>query len=215
MRGGRGEEKVSPGPRSPPSPCRRLSWLDCTVLIGLLLAGCGRGGAADVGPVAQRPPRPLPLATATPPPQAIEIALYLPRLFEDDSLGLRRVSRTIVPSGEPARDAVEALIRGPNGDERAADIQYPLDRRTRVLAARVEGGLVELELDDEGLRLVHGRPYSELVFWSIVYTLTEAPGVDGVMLLREGRPLLEFGSPPVAVPPGASRRDAPAWVRPR
>jgi spore germination protein GerM len=84
-----------------------------------------------------------------------------------------------------------------------------------VLDLRVEGGTAAIELDDAGLRRVHGRPYSELVFWSIVYTMTEVPGVERVSLLRGGVPLPALGDPPFSVPAVAGRQDAPAWVRPR
>lgn len=82
------------------------------------------------------------------------------------------------------------------------------------MEARVEGGACTVELDD-WLRRVHGRPFSELVFWSVVYTLTEVPGIERVALTRGGAPLKELGDPPFAVPIVATRADAPVWARPR
>ncbi len=68
---------------------------------------------------------------------------------------------------------------------------------------------------ESGIEKVHGRPFSELVYWSIVYTLTEVPAVDRVALLYRGQPLQEIGFPPVPVLPVATRADVPDWARPR
>ncbi|HEV8613561.1 MAG TPA: GerMN domain-containing protein [Gemmatimonadales bacterium] len=145
---------------------------------------------------------------------AEEVTIYLPRLFADGTLGLQGVPRPIDADRDPAWEVLQALIRGPDGEERAADFQYALDRRTRALGVRVEGGTGTIEFG-EGLERVHGRPFSELVYWSIVYTMTEVPGVDRVALTHEGRRLATLGSPPFDVPSVASRAEAPSWARPR
>ena len=142
-----------------------------------------------------------------------QTVIYLPALLEDDSLGLRAAPRGLPGTGEPLREALEALILGPNGSERAADFEVALDRRTRLLAASVERGTASIEFD-EGIERVHGRPFSELVYWSIVYTATEVPGVERVRLLRQGSVIGELGDPPFTVPDTAGRDDAPAWARP-
>jgi spore germination protein GerM len=120
-----------------------------------------------------------------------------------------------VPASQPpAYAALAALIAGPDGDERADDFQYPLDRRTAIRDVRVDDGVAILDLGPEVDR-VRGRPYSELVYWSLVYTLTEVPGIDRITLRREGAPLAELGDPPFSVPTAAGRGDAPGWARPR
>lgn len=179
------------------------------------LAGCE--SASSVSPEARLPRQRLEGAAASRAIQTLgakEITIYLPRLFEDGSLGLRAVPRTVEPSEVAGREALEALIRGPNGDERAANFQYALDRRTRVKTFRVEGDTGVAELD-EGLERVHGRPFSELVYWAIVYTLTETPGIEQVMLVRGDAPVTELGDPPARVPAPAGRADVPSWARPR
>ena len=154
------------------------------------------------------------ITPATAAPGATEVAVYLPRLFEDGSLGLQAVPRHVVLSGDPLRDLLLMFIQGPDGNERADNYQYAIDRRTQVVTARLEGDTVHLELD-EGLLRVHGRPYSELVYWSLVFTLTELPGVHGVSLREGDRPLATLGDPPFAVPVRGSRAMAPPWARPR
>lgn len=179
-----------------------------------VLAGCE--SASEVAPRRGLSPRQLDEATSRPIQtlDALQITIYLPRLFEDNSLGLRAVARDVEPSEVRGREALEALIRGPNGDERAANFQYALERRTRVKTFRVEGGTAMIELD-EGLERVHGRPFSELVYWAIVYTLTETPGVERVVLARGDAPVTELGAPPARVPAPAGRVDVPSWARPR
>jgi spore germination protein GerM len=83
-----------------------------------------------------------------------------------------------------------------------------------LLATTVDAGVATIELG-ERIQRVHGRPYSELVYWSIVFTATEAPGVEAVRLLYRGVPLTELGAPPFAVPSEGRREAAPAWARPR
>ncbi|MBM2812850.1 MAG: putative Lipoprotein LpqB, GerMN domain protein [Chloroflexi bacterium] len=145
--------------------------------------------------------------------QVAEVVIYLPRLLDDASLTLQRVTRTVVTSGDPSRDALETLIRGPNGQERAEGLYPALDPHTQVLGLTVEAGTASVELD-EGLRRVHGRPFSELVYWSMVYTLTEAPGVRGVRLVRGGGPLASMGDPAFELPAEGTRDSAPSWARP-
>ena len=141
-----------------------------------------------------------------------QLAIFLPRLLEDNSLRLARTARTI-PSEEAARWTLQALIDGPDGDERAGDYQYPLSPRTRILDLTVTDGTVSVEFDSE-IDRVRGRPFSELAYWSIVFTLTEVPGVRAVALVRAGEPVTEFGFPPVPIRRVATRAEAPAWVVP-
>ena len=175
------------------------------------------GGYRGIGAVAS-PTAALNAATrglARPAPaQAGSLTIYLPRLFEDDSLGLRAVIRPTRLPDQMARQALEELIQGPTGDERAADFEYPLSPRTALRDVRVANGTAIIDFES-GLDRVNGRPYSELVFWSIIYTLTDVPGIDRAMLMERGTMLHQLGDPPFAVPATASRADAPDWARPR
>jgi len=191
----------------------RVQTIRCIVLLIAIvgLGACGGGTNGVLPRSVAGGERSTPVFGA----ETIALTIYLPRLFEDDSLGLQAVDRHVASTGVPARDALEALIKGPDGPERARDFEYALDRRTRVVYLQVEGGTVVIELDDEGLARVHGRPFSELVYWSLVYTETEIPGVERVLLRRAGEPLQSLGDPPYAVPGAAGRQDAPAWARPR
>jgi spore germination protein GerM len=150
---------------------------------------------------------------ATPEGETHAIMIYLPRRFMDDSLGLQAVPRT-VPADQPlALAALTALVAGPNGDERADDFHYPLDRRTTIRGVQVEDRVAILDLGAQ-IDRVRGQPFSELAYWSLVYTLTEVSGVDRVALRREGVPLTQFGDPPFPLPNGG-RGEAPGWARPR
>jgi hypothetical protein len=167
------------------------------------------------GPVApDRDARPPSLLFATPEGESRTITIYLPRRFMDDSLGLQGVSREVPASQPPTLAALTALVAGPDGDEHADDFQYPLDRRTRIHGVQVENQVAILDLGAE-IDRVRGRPYSELVFWSLVYTLTEIPDVERIALRRDGLALPELGDPAFTLPATAGRSDAPAWARPR
>ena len=166
------------------------------------------------GPASPGPQAPTRALARLAPAQGGPVTIYLPRLFEDGSLGLRAVARPATNADEPLRDAIEALIRGPNGGERADDFEYPLDPRTALRSVAVNGGMATIDFES-GIDGVYGRPYSELVYWSIVYTATEVPGVDRVTLAYRGSMLREIGEPTLAVPAAAGRADAPDWARPR
>ena len=189
---------------------RPLGGFALSAVLALAIAACQAEAPAAPAPVeAAAGP-----STVAPAGAAGSFTIYLPRLFEDDSLGLRGVARSLTWSGAPARDAIDELIRGPNGDERAADFQYPLDRRTRLRSATITDGTATVDFET-GLERVHGRPFSELVYWSILYTATEVRGVERVVLQEGGGRLSELGFPAFSVPATATRQDAPAWVRPR
>jgi len=87
-------------------------------------------------------------------------------------------------------------------------VQYALDRGTRILGLSLNDGTAVIELDSEGLDRIHGRPFSELAFWSLVFTMTEAPGIESVTLVKDGTPLAALGDPPFTLPTQASRSQA-------
>ena len=198
-------------------PRRCRVWAPLVVLIALALAISLVDCDALRGPPPQGPGQaPSASRTSTPLPAGVSptrVTVYFPRYFEDGSLGLRGVERT-VRADQTARGALEALIAGPDGPERALDLEYPLNRRTKILSLGVESGIASVEFGPE-LAEVRGRPFSELAYWSIVYTLTDVSEIQGVSLLQAGQPLRNFGYPPVPIPVVAGRVDAPAWVTPR
>lgn len=182
-------------------------------LLGLLAAtACGLlDGPSQAQPAGSAAANPTPNLGG---PSAVVITIYLPRLFPDGALGLAAAQRSSPVGAEPVRAALEAVIGGPNGDERAADYEVALDRHTQILSVDKKAGTALVEFDDT-LARVRGRPFSELIYWALVYTATEAPEVERLGLLRHLQPLIEFGYPPVAIAPRAGRNDAPSWVRPR
>ena len=177
-------------------------------------------GGCDLlsGPSAAQSARPS-VAIPTPnfstqPLSGTIITIYLPRLFPDGSLGLAAVQRGIPPQDDQLADALQALIQGPSGDERAEDYEVALDRHTQVLSVQREGDSALVAFDDN-LARVRGRPFSELVYWAIVFTATETPGTQRVGLLQQNAALTQFGYPAIPIAPRASRADAPSWVQPR
>ena len=194
------------------SACQRTGGLLWLFVVSVLILACGLFPAP--GEPSRQPVRRPGFFPGTPEGETRPITIYLPRRFQDDSLGLQAVERAVPLEQEPAYAALAAFIRGPNGDERADDFQYPFDRRTRINSVAVNGGTARVNLGPEIDRL-RGRPYSELVYWTLVHTLSEVPGVERVALEREGLPLTELGDPAFVVPSVAGRADAPVWARPR
>jgi hypothetical protein len=193
---------------------RQIPLRVCIGALLLIVLGCELRGPAPapprpaLSPAPDRPPTPVGADRA-----GTETTIYLPRWFEDDTLGLRGVRRSVATDVLP-QAIVQALIAGPNGEERASRFAYPLDTRTRAVAVRTVESMVFVELSDESRRVM-GRPFSELVYWSLVYSLTEVPGLQRVGLERSGEPLLSFGQPLVPIMHTAGRDAAPTWARPR
>src|SRR6266516_5349900 len=101
--------------------------MSCIALLIVLIVGlaaCNGGTNRGPAPSVAGYERSTPVSGA----ESIALTIYLPRLFEDDSLGLQAVDLHVASTGVPARDALEALIKGPDCPERARDFEYALDR---------------------------------------------------------------------------------------
>jgi hypothetical protein len=192
--------------------------------IAFVLAACGSAETPRATTAQPAPPGPPPTTAVGPAStrglarpvlsQSGPVTIFLPRLFEDNSLGLRSAGRPSSLPADPAREALDALIQGPSGDERAADFEYALEPHTELRSVTVTNGTAVVDFGS-GVDKVVGRPFSELVYWSIVYTLTEVPGVERVTLAYRGQPMQTLGSPPFPLHPAATRADSPDWARPR
>jgi hypothetical protein len=118
------------------------------------------------------------------------VSLYLPqRLGPDGPPGqiarvLMPVDREPRPATAPARQAVLDLRVGPSPEERAHGFTAALDPKTRIRDVRVASGVATVELA--------GREPDIGGTGSIVYSLTELPGVHVVRIRLDGRPCCAY-----------------------
>ncbi|MDQ3458959.1 MAG: GerMN domain-containing protein [Deinococcota bacterium] len=118
--------------------------------------------------------------------------VYFVRSQQLDSR-LEPVSRPLGVQDQEARlkNALDALIAGPNAEEKARGLSSAMPQETRVLDLDFAGGLVTVNLSAEferggGTTLMTAR------LNQLFYTLTEDPAVTRVSLDVEGWPVKVF-----------------------
>ncbi|MBT8202375.1 MAG: GerMN domain-containing protein [Acidimicrobiia bacterium] len=138
---------------------------------------------------------------------------------------VRPVIRQIEPTVEVARAAITELIAGPSADERAGTpaISGGLPDGTRLLGLTIRDGVARVDLSEEIEDI--GGTFGEMsVLAQLVFTLTQFPTVDNVVLLIEGAEVEFFGGHGMDVSPSMDRDyflggglvpdiliDTPAW----
>lgn len=108
------------------------------------------------------------------------VRVYLPR---GEYLGV--VTRTVPATPAIARAAMEQLLAGPNANEQGWGFSTTIPEGTRLLGLTIDGGTARVDLSGEfesggGLLSVTMR------LAQVVYTLTQFPTVDRVVLMMDG-----------------------------
>ncbi len=95
-----------------------------------------------------------------------------------------------VPSGHPARSALESLLYGklPKGLER------PLPPGVQLLGVKARNGVVSANFSKDLIRNFQGGSDNEgVAVYAVVNTLTSLPGIRQAQILVEGRPVDSIG----------------------
>jgi spore germination protein GerM len=150
-------------------------------------------------------------------PQSV-LNVYFPRMDSQGSVTLIRVERLVASSERTAASAVARFVAGPSGDERATDVGVALHRSTNVHSVEVRDGVAIVDFGPNVQR-VAGKPWVEAVYWSLVLTVLDVPGVESLQLRVDGQPLQQLGYPPYPVDVCARGDAAPfpvqSWEGPR
>lgn len=119
---------------------------------------------------------------------------------------VRPVIRQIKPTLEVARAAVNELIAGPTDDERAGipAIHGGLPDGTQLLGLTVRDGTAWVDLSEQ-IEDVGGTFGEMSVLAQLVFTLTQFPTVDEVVLMIEGEAVQFYGGHGMEVAPSMSR----------
>ncbi len=206
------------------------------VALALVAAACGESeGISDqttsttlpAPTTTTQPPTPATTTTTTIPVvnQYVRVYLLIDEVGGDGGPFVRPVGRIIEPTLEVARAALAALIAGPTVDEQSGTpaIQGGLPDGTELLGLTIADGIARADFSTE-IEDIGGTFGETSVLAQVVFTLTQFPTVDEVVLLIEGVEVEFFGSHGMEVTPSLTRDsflggglvaeiliDSPAW----
>ncbi len=130
-------------------------------------------------------------------PKNIRMDFYFAVIGEGYSLGAEE--RTIA-AGSPKNAAISAmkeLLKGPNS------IFYfsVIPPGTSLLGVDIYENFIRVDLSQEFLaNSLDTRVLDGLIIYSMVNTLTQIPGIDGVLFLIEGKSIREYGNIDLSLP---------------
>jgi hypothetical protein len=154
------------------------------LVLAVVAAGCGAGeGVRDEGGQAVVNP------IANPAVAKRTIFIYLLRYGL-----LVKVQRTVPGAQAPEREALQALLDGPNAREKAQRFTTAIPPQTTLASAAAPNGSAAVDLialDDNGILRTAASDDVEarqrqLMLKQIVYTLTEFPDIDNVEVNLNG-----------------------------
>jgi germination protein M len=171
----------------------------------------GTGSPSPTAPSVTPPPgSPAPSdAPASPPPVGTTIVrAYFWLGGDEHSEGLVPVLREVPTTQAVARAAIEELLRGPAGREvmDGAGISTAVPDGTDLLGISIEGGVATIDLSGEFAS--GGGSMSTMVrLAQVVYTLTQFPTVQRVILWIDGDLVTVFGSEGLVLDGPVARAD--------
>jgi Sporulation and spore germination len=166
--------------------------------VGYFAAGWGSEKAVSLGPLPrQTTATQATQTTALPSGRALEVWF---------ARGGRLVEalRTHSATRQVATAAVEALLSGPDGGEKAAGIRSEIPEDTRLNGIAIANGVARVDLSSDYQAPASSRSL-RLRLAQVVYTLTQFPTVSKVRFLVDGEPVLDH-----SVGRGAYKELAPA-----
>jgi len=130
-------------------------------------------------------------------PSRLEVNFYFLGLGEEKKLVSEK--RTII-AGSPdiaVKNAVQGLLKGPT-----QSYHFPLiPAGTKLLNVETYENIAEIDLSQEFLEnSLDTRILDEYTIYSIVNTLTDIPGIEGIIFKIEGMRIKEYGNVDLSVP---------------
>jgi hypothetical protein len=130
-------------------------------------------------------------------PSSLEIKIYFASLGQEEKFSYEK--RTIIAgsSGIAVENAVKELLEGPH-----KAFNFPvIPPGTRLKGVEVYENLAKIDLSQEFLdNSLESGVLDEYVIYTIVNTVTQIPGVDGVIFLIEGKRIKIYGSVDLSIP---------------
>ena len=114
-------------------------------------------------------------------------ALYFIQVDRGGSILRVKVNRNIPVSDSPLTDVIQAMITGPNGDEKGKGLISLIPPATKILSATVRGDTAYINFSEDFQYNTYGVEGYAGQLRQIVFTATEFPNVTDVQILIEGR----------------------------
>lgn len=178
--------------------------------LGLLAVSCAERGPGSLGPgpggstgspTVRPAASPEPSPTEEPAGETMSLEVWFAY-----GAGLFVVHRTVPASPRVGTAALEALLAGPTEEERAADVFSAVPDGTELRSLTIEGGVATVDLS-AAFEAAGGTFGETMRLGQLVYTLTQFPTVEGVVLEIEGRRADVFGGHGILLDLPMERRD--------
>ncbi|MGE5228211.1 MAG: GerMN domain-containing protein [Deltaproteobacteria bacterium] len=194
------------------SPWMALAVLALLALAApLLLAACGAEEtptASDGTPAATTTATPpateTPAASPSPSETAAGETTVLVYFLRGEELGT--AERTLPQTVAVARAAMEALVGGPNADEKAAGLGTAIPKGTRLLGISVDGAVATVDLSGEFASGGGSLSMTARVA-QVVYTMTQFKTIRAVAFMLDGERVATIGGEGVIVDDPQRRAD--------
>ena len=108
------------------------------------------------------------------------------RIGSDGSVLGVRADRRLPASESPLRDVIQALIGGPNAEERQRSLISLIPQGTRLLSITIRGDTAYINFNEDFQYNTYGTEGYDGQLRQIVFTATEFPNVRDVQILIEG-----------------------------
>ncbi|MDR1506173.1 MAG: GerMN domain-containing protein [Treponema sp.] len=119
--------------------------------------------------------------------KTVKRQVYLIRLDNDGGLVAAKVERSLPSSDSPMRDALEAVIKGPSGEESKRSLLSLIPENVRILGASVRGTTAYVDFSEDFLFNTYGIEGYAGQLRQIVWTATEFGTVKDVQILIDGK----------------------------
>jgi spore germination protein GerM len=113
-------------------------------------------------------------------------ALYFTQIGSDGSVQRVRSDRRLPATDSPLRDVIQALIAGPNAEERQRGLISLIPGGTRLLSIAIRGDTAYINFNEDFQYNTYGTQGYNGQLRQIVFTATEFPNVRDVQILIEG-----------------------------
>lgn len=183
---------------------KKVPWWVWVAGVLVIVLAVGTGVLLGRGPLSERDdgkpdvaeePTRTPDATETPEPrpseplEPTELTTLRVYLVRGEHLGA--ASRAVAKTESPARAAMEQLLLGPTAAEGGANLLTEIPTGTRLLGLTVDGGTARVDLSKE-FASGGGSLSANVRLAQVIYTLTQFPSVQRVVLLVEGEVVEAF-----------------------
>ncbi|HUX38790.1 MAG TPA: GerMN domain-containing protein [Rectinemataceae bacterium] len=119
-------------------------------------------------------------------PKGRPATLYFVRIDDDGVIVRQNVRRMIAASDTPLKDALDALIAGPDDQELGQHLVSLIPSGTKLLGVRVQGTTAVINLSEPFMYNHYGIEGYAGQLKQIVYTATAFPTVHDVQILIDG-----------------------------